>query len=234
MEAAPPNDFGGRSPLGVSALPYVAPFGVFLVFLAIGRFLPLPLEWNYAIRFGFVFILLVALSRGVIPAKVSHFFASIALGAAVFVIWIGPDLLWPEYRLSWPFNNSLVGAAKGSLPPSAKSNGAFILFRVLSSVVNVPVLEELFWRGWLMRWVISADFRKVPLGSYSKQSFWLVAVLFAAEHGSYWDVGLIAGVVYNWWMVRTRSLADCMIAHAVTNAFLAWYVLTRDQWQYWL
>ncbi len=110
----------------------------------------------------------------------------------------------------------------------------FITFRVLSSVVNVPVLEELFWRGWLMRWLISRDFLTVPLGTYSRQSFWLVAVLFASEHGSYWDVGLIAGIVFNWWMIRTKSLPDCILAHAVTNACLAAYVLMRDQWQYWL
>jgi len=110
----------------------------------------------------------------------------------------------------------------------------FLVFRVLSSVVNVPVLEEFFWRGWLMRWLISTDFRKVPMGAYTAQSFWFVAVLFAVEHGSYWDVGVIAGILYNWWMIRTRSLSDCVLAHAVTNACLAWYVVARDQWQYWL
>jgi membrane protease YdiL (CAAX protease family) len=47
-------------------------------------------------------------------------------------------------------------------------------------------------------------------------------------------VGLITGVLLNWWMLRTKSLADCILAHAVTNACLAAYVLTRNQWQYWL
>ena len=61
-----------------------------------------------------------------------------------------------------------------------------------------------------------------------------MAILFAIEHGPYWDVGLIAGVAYNCWCMRTRSLADCMLAHAVTNALLAGYVLLFGQWQYWL
>ena len=152
----------------------------------------------------------------------------------MFCIWIGPDILWPAYRQSWLFQNSIVGTPQSSLPQAAKGNVTFLIFRVLSSVVNVPVLEELFWRGWLMRWLISTNFRKVPLGSYTAQSFWLVAVVFAAEHGSYWDVGLIAGMLYNWWMIRTRSLGDCIIAHAVTNACLAWYVVARGQWHYWL
>jgi CAAX prenyl protease-like protein len=220
--------------VGQGALPYVAPFGVFLAFLAIDRFLPFRIEWNHALRFGVVFGLLIALSRGVIPRRISNPLGSIVLGVAVFFIWIGPDLLWPAYRQTLLFHNGIVGAPESSLPQGAKGNVMFLVFRVLSSVVNVPVLEELFWRGWLMRWLISADFGKVPLGSYSAQSFWFVAVLFAVEHGSYWDVGLIAGILYNWWMIRTRSLSDCMLAHAVTNACLAWYVVARDQWHYWL
>jgi membrane protease YdiL (CAAX protease family) len=59
-------------------------------------------------------------------------------------------------------------------------------------------------------------------------------VLFASEHGAFWDVGLAAGILYNWWMVRTRSLADCILAHAVTNGCLAAYVLAGGHWQYWL
>jgi CAAX prenyl protease-like protein len=85
-----------------------------------------------------------------------------------------------------------------------------------------------------MRYLIRADFESVPLGRYTPLSFWVVALLFASEHGPYWEVGLVAGVAYNWWLVRTRNLADCMLAHAVTNALLAGYVLVFGQWQYWL
>ena len=65
----------------------------------------------------------------------------------------------------------------------------------------------------------------MPLGKYVPSAFWIVAVLFASEHGPYWEVGLAAGIIYNWWMVRTRNLADCILAHAVTNGLLAVYVL---------
>jgi membrane protease YdiL (CAAX protease family) len=59
-------------------------------------------------------------------------------------------------------------------------------------------------------------------------------VLFASEHGAYWDVGLAAGVAYNWWMVRTRSLGDLILAHAVTNLCLSVYVIAAGKWEYWL
>jgi len=217
-----------------SALRYIAPFLVFLAFLAGDRFLPFDADWNYGIRFLVVFGLLVWLSRNVFSWRLSSFAGSTVLGLAIFAIWVGPDVLWPAYRQSWLFTNSIVGTPKSSLPAGVKASGIFIVFRLLSSVVNVPVLEELFWRGWLMRWLISKDFERVPLGAYQAQSFWLVAVLFASEHGSYWDVGLVTGALLNWWLIRTKSLADCILAHAVTNACLAAYVLIRDQWQYWL
>jgi CAAX prenyl protease-like protein len=216
------------------ALPYVIPFAVFLAFLAVDRYLPFSSQTNYAVRFFVVFAVLAIFSRQVISFRVAHFWGSAAVGVVLFAIWVGPDVLWPEYRGSWLFTNSIAGTPKSSLPEGVKANMTFITFRVLSSVVNVPVLEELFWRAWLMRWLISADFLKVPLGTYTWKSFCLVAVLFASEHGSYWDVGLIAGIVFNWWMIRTKSLADCILAHAVTNTCLAAYVLMRGQWQYWL
>ena len=62
----------------------------------------------------------------------------------------------------------------------------------------------------------------------------MTAALFAAEHGPYWEVGLLAGIAYNWLMIRTRSLGDCILAHAVTNGILCWYVLATGQWQYWM
>jgi len=209
---------------------YIAPFGVFIAL----RWLPFPPEWLAPIRFVAVTATLAVFSRRVMPRRPSFPAGSILLGAAVLVLWIAPDLLWHGYRDSWLFHNAIMGVARSSLPVHLKSNLLFITMRVLESAVLVPMLEELFWRGWLMRWAIRADFESVPMGKYTALSFWTVAVLFASEHGPYWEVGLLAGVAYNWWLVRTRNLADCILAHAITNALLAGYVLLFGQWQYWL
>lgn len=216
------------------AIPYVAPFAAFLAFLALDRLLPFSPVVVFTLRFVTVLATLIFVSRHVIPTRVSQFWLSVILGIAVFAIWIGPDVLWPHYRRHWLFTNSIMGAPKTSIDPLMKLSPLFILVRVLSSVVNVPILEELFWRGWLMRWLIDKNFLKVPLGAYTPYAFWVVALLFASEHGSYWDVGLATGVIYNWWLVKTRNLANCILTHAVTNACLSIYVVARDQWQYWL
>lgn len=188
----------------------------------------------YPVRAALVLVVMLVCSRRVIPWVPSQALASIGLGVAVFFLWIGPDLLWPNMRNHWLFHNSLLGAAASTLPEGLKVNAAFIVVRIFGSVILVPILEELFWRGWLMRWLISPDFRKVALGSYTPLSFWATALLFASEHGSYWEVGLLTGIIYNWWMIRTKNLANCILAHAVTNGCLAAYVIGWKQWQYWL
>jgi CAAX protease family protein len=213
---------------------YVAPFAVFVALLAVRRLADIPPELFAAVRLVLVAAALAVFSRRVIAWRPLLPAASILLGAVVFLLWIGPDALWPGYRDFWLFHNPLTGSAVSSWPARLRHTGWFLAIRFVETAVLVPVLEELFWRGWLMRWVIRPDFEKVPLGQYAPFSFWLVAVLFASEHGPYWEVGLIAGVAYNWWMVRTRSLADCIVAHGVTNALLAACVVIFDKWNFWL
>jgi len=212
----------------------VAPFAALLVLLALGGYLPVGRDASYALRTVAVTVVLLVFSRSLVTFRASRPWTSLLVGVVVFVLWIGPDLLWPGYREFWVCRNPLTGAARSTLTPEARTSPLFLFFRIGGSVVLVPIVEELFWRAWLMRRLISADFLSVPLGAYAARAFWISAVLFASEHGPYWDVGLLAGIVYNWWLVHTRNLADCILAHAVTNACLAAYVLLAGAWQYWL
>jgi CAAX prenyl protease-like protein len=217
-----------------AAFPYVAPFAGFILFLILQRTFPAATQLILTVRFAVVVLLIALVSRKVVSWRPTRALSSVALGVAVFVIWIGPDALWPGYRAHWLFQNSLTGSAESSLPVYLRGELWFLTMRTVSSFLLVPILEELFWRGWMIRWVIQKDFQSVPLGHYTALSFWAVAVLFASEHGPYWEVGLVAGVAYNWWLIRTRSLADCILAHGVTNACLSAYVLATHSWQYWM
>ena len=219
---------------GPDWLPYVAPFVPLIGLLAFGNLLNLGNSWSYPVRTVLATATLLLLSRRVVTLRPRHFFSSLLLGVAVFFIWIGPDAMFPAYREHWLFSNSLTGTAASTLASGHRESWWFLLFRIAGSSLVVPIVEELFWRAWLMRRLISHDFEKVPLGTYSAAAFWLTAVVFGSEHGSYWDVGIAAGILYNWWMVRTRSLADCILSHAVTNGCLAAYVLVAGKWEYWL
>ena len=217
------------------AVPYVAPFLTFLAVMAVEKATGLPTTWMYPIRAVATLAVLLAVSRMPLAARPARPLASAALGAAVFALWIGPDVVFgPGYRHFWLFQNSIMGTAATSIPVGLSHNFWFLAIRAASCALLVPPVEELFWRGWAMRWIISSDFQKIPLGTYQAAAFWMVALLFAAEHGPYWEVGLATGILYNWWMVRTRNVTDCIIAHAVTNGLLSVYILASGQFQYWL
>jgi uncharacterized protein len=216
------------------SLPYVLPFAVFLFFLAIQDYTAVLGRWEFPLRIIVLSLVLLTVSRPVLDLRVRHLFGSIALGVAVFVIWIGPDVLIPGYRQHWLFQNSIMGTIKSSIDPALRQDSLVLLIRSLRAIILVPIIEELFWRAWLMRWLINQDFQSVKLGAYTASSFWLTALLFASEHGPYWEVGLLAGIAYNWWMIRTRSLGDCIVAHAVTNALLCLYVIQTQKWEYWM
>lgn len=218
-------------------LNFVAPFCAFLGLLVLSRSVDLP---PLAVQSGFVAIMLGVLAvlvPSAAPAsdwQVRSWAGSVLMGVAVFALWIAPDHLFPGYHHGWLFENALLGKLQVSLPAAALRQPSVLWLRGIRAVVIVPIVEELFWRGWLMRWVIAPRFESIPLGTRSARAFWIVAVLFASEHGPFWDVGLMAGVLYNWWMLRTRSLGDLVLAHAITNACLSAYVVWSGSWEYWL
>src|SRR5581483_4485386 len=208
QRAAKSNEEVDAASRGASATTarYVAPFVVFLAFLALQSVYALPPRADFLLRTAAVGAVLLFCSRPLIALAPRQPLSTVALGAAVFAIWVGPDLLFPHYRQSWIFQNAVTGATVTSIPAAALADPVVLFLRVLRAVAIVPIVEELFWRGWLMRWLISPKFTSVPLGAYSPSAFWITALLFASEHGPYWDVGLAAGILYNWWMIRTKSL----------------------------
>jgi CAAX prenyl protease-like protein len=212
---------------------YVLPFGLFLVFLWLSGLVSVSPAWDAPIRVLVVGAACLVCWPRAHPVKPTVPWKSVLIGIAVFALWIAPDLIYKNYRELAPFNNVLIGHVHSSMPAESLISPWALSWRFARAVLIVPVVEELFWRAWLMRWLIDTSFERVPLGTYQRNSFLIVAVLFACEHGPYWDVGLLTGFIYNWWMVRTKSLSDCILMHAVTNACLSAYVIATAHWEYW-
>ncbi len=215
-------------------LPWILPFAVFMLLLSVGPHLGLPQRAELAVRLIVPAAALVVFSRRILDFRCAAPWLSGLVGVGVFVIWVAPDVLFPGYRESVLFQNALTGQLKSTLPVEAREDALAIVMRVARAALLVPIVEELFWRGWLMRWLARPDFEKLPLGHYDARAFWITAILFATVHGPYWDVGLVTGAVYNGWLVKTRRLGDLFLAHAVTNACLAAFVLWSGRWELWL
>jgi uncharacterized protein len=216
------------------AIPWVLPFAVFMLLLAVMPRLDAPPLVDLSVRLVLPAVAVLVFSRHLLSLRFTSFLPSVLVGVGVFVLWIAPDMLVPGWRAHWLFQNAIVGTLESTLPAEARADTLALSLRILRAALVVPIVEELFWRGWLMRWLINPDFEKVPLGTYVRSAFWLTALLFALVHGSYWEVGFLAGAVYNWWMVRTKSVSDLILAHAVTNACLAAFVLATGRWEFWM
>ena len=177
---------------------------------------------------------LLAVSRPVIDLRIRYPLGTLAVGVGVFALWVAPDLLSPGWRFHGIFQNGLTGRLTVSMPESARTDLVVLALRLARAALLVPILEELFWRGWLPRFLDAKDFRSLPLGHFSRTSFAATAVLFAVEHGPFWEVGLLAGIAYNLWMQHTRSLGDLIAAHGLTNLLLGIFVLRTERWEFWM
>lgn len=216
-------------------LEWITPFAIFMLLLATAPLLAIPQPWESVFRVGVLALVIVLFSTRILRGlRVRHALASTVLGLAVCLLWIAPDYLLPGWRDHWLFQNSITGRLETSIPVAELTNPLVVALRILRAALLVPILEELFWRGWLPRWVVNNDWQQVPLGTYTTMAFVVTAVLFAAEHGPYWEVGLLCGIIYNWWMWKTKSLGDLILTHAVTNAALSGFVVVTEEYQYWM
>jgi CAAX prenyl protease-like protein len=104
--------------------------------------------------------------------------------------------------------------------------------RLIGLVILVPIAEELFWRGFLLRWVISSAWRDVPLGAFSFRSFFIVTVLFATTHPE-WLAAAVYCALLNGVLYWKKDLWSCVVAHAASNSMLAVYVMATESWWLW-
>src|SRR5262245_56039551 len=158
--------------------PYTIPFIVFMALLAAQDYLAFLGSWEHPLRAAVLGGVLWVFSRHVIDWRVHSLVPTVLVGMVVFLIWIGPDLLSVDYRKHWLFQNRLTGEVASALPEHMQADPLAIFSRAFRAVVLVPVIEELFWRAWLLRWLINADFRSLPLGSYTASSLVIASVFF--------------------------------------------------------
>jgi CAAX prenyl protease-like protein len=155
-----------------------------------------------------------------LPATLS----SCCIGLLVFALWINMDWTLGAAGVPQGFNPELL--------PGQNTRIALTSFRIAGAVLVVPLMEELFWRSFLIRYIIVKNFDTVRVGTFTWTSFLFTAVLFGLEH-NYIFAGIMAGIAYNLLLYRTRSLAQCVLSHAVTNLLLAIYVVSTGKWQFW-
>lgn len=218
------------SPIFVRSLP----FGLYIALLALEGLLPgwapgFDVRWLYPVKAGLVALALMVLWRHYTELKsygllLKHLLLSLAVGLIVLVLWVNLDAAW-----------MLMGeAGKGYNPTDAAGRIDWLLvaFRIAGAALVVPVMEELFWRSFLQRWVQQTDFLALDPARIGFRALFIASALFAVEHVQ-WLAGLVAGLAYGWLYIRTRNLWAPVIAHGVTNGALGAYVVTTGHWSFW-
>jgi exosortase E/protease (VPEID-CTERM system) len=146
-----------------------------------------------------------------------------AIGVAVFVLWLA---------LETPDAAAGAGVEAGLAQLSRGAAWLWLGFRVIGSTITVPLAEELAFRGYLTRKLVSPAFETVRLGHFTWLSFLVSSVAFGLLHGR-WFAGTLAGMAYAVALYRRGQMAEAVYAHMTTNALIAAYVLRFGRWSMW-
>jgi uncharacterized protein len=164
---------------------------------------------------------------------------SVAVGIAVFVIWVFPESPWmpavlrdfymkhlmlPFFKLPEPLTEFVYAPEVCGWPLS--------LVRLAGSAFVIAIIEEFFWRGFLYRWMLGRYFLDVDHGQLRWGMLVVVSIVFGFEHAR-WFAGIIAGLAYALLYVKTRDIWAASIAHVITNMLLGQYVLITESYMFW-
>jgi hypothetical protein len=219
------------------------PFACYIAFLVMASSLPalppgsdlapgLPIDprWLYAVQIILVLCTMTIFRRDYVelwvesPVRIADWGLSLLLGLLVFVLWINLDSGWVR-----------LGEARSGLVPTNDAGGIIwplVLVRIFGAAAVVPVMEELFWRSFVQRWIDRKDFLALAPAAGSLRALLLTSLVFGFEHGQ-WLAGIFAGLAYGWLYRRSGSLWPPIVAHSLTNLLLGVWVVCTGEWHFW-
>jgi hypothetical protein len=224
------------SPLNRAALVRVVPFALFMALLALRGTLPDHGGWGVDARwvYGWAVLLVGGIllwcwrDYGELAAQMRpdwrETLLAIGIGVLVFVAWIQLDAPWMKL--------GNVAAVFRPVDADGALQWPLIATRWVGAALVVPVMEELFWRSFLMRWIERAQFEAVVPQHVGLKALALSTFVFMLAH-TLWLAAIIAGLAYAWLYMRTGKLWVAVIAHAVTNGVLGAWVVVTGNWAYW-
>ena len=156
----------------------IAPFAAYVFFMLLADLLSglgwsaAELRWLYPVKITVVVILLWQqwghYSELVAPSDINRrtWLTAVLVGIGVFIAWINLTSDW------------MVGGKSGGFDPreGAVINPALTFTRLAGAALVVPVMEELFWRSYVLRWLSHSHFLAVNPAQVSFRAFCLACL----------------------------------------------------------
>jgi CAAX prenyl protease-like protein len=222
--------------LSRAAVARTVPFALFMLLLMVRGEVPPDGSWGIDPRWIYGFAVLVvggALAwfwreYGELVLQtwpgLTEVATAIVVGLVVFALWIHLDASWMQ-----------IGAPSATFLPldgQGRLVWPLLVVRWIGAALIVPVMEELFWRSFLMRWIESPQFESVVPQRVGLKAIVLSTFVFVLAH-TLWLAAIIAGLAYAALYVRSGKLWMPVIAHAVTNGALGIWVVMTGNWAFW-
>lgn len=220
----------------MNAASRIIPFGVYMAFVALAEIckpifptldIQALFDTLYPVKTGAALMALIFLRKYYDDINWSELkqwnqtLISLLIGVGVYVAWV---------NMTWPF--AVTGELSDYKPAHQYGPTFQIAIRFAGAAVVVPIMEELFWRSFLARYLLNRNFAAVNPGSFTLFTFIATALLFGLEH-QLWLAGILAGLAYNYIYLRSGSVVQCILCHSITNTALGIHVLTTREWYFW-
>jgi CAAX prenyl protease-like protein len=221
---------------------FMAPYLAYLLILPVKDWVPAAyLPWATAARGILGLAVFWMVRRHLPPLGKPHWRVAIAAGLLTTVLWVGGQHLLSGIHVG---SGSLGGrfflfpgvpeVKDPRIGISVFSWWSQAVLRIAVATITVAIVEEIFWRGFLLRAFINWDrFEKLPLGVFAWRAFIGTAVLSCLQHPDNWGVSILCWLAWNALMYWKKSLLCLMITHGVTNLALYLYVIRTGDWQFW-
>ncbi|MCA9189508.1 MAG: CAAX prenyl protease-related protein [Pirellulaceae bacterium] len=192
----------------------------------------------YTISIGATVLAMLCVSWGYVYIPFRINFLSVIVGVVGIVAWVG---LWYADK-HWLHLGELVSQYAGrreafnpleELKDNPTWMWTFMAIRFAGLVLIVPIVEEFFLRGFLMRYIDSVDWDELPIGHYTWMSVVGIAIYGVVSHPAEWLAAVVWFSLITWLFIKTKSIWDCVVAHAVTNLLLGLFILKTGFWELW-
>jgi CAAX prenyl protease-like protein len=168
----------------------------------------------------------------------------IAAGAVGIGFWLLPTALYQAWGMTGKTEGilKLLGFAErreGFDPGIFQHPAAYwgsLVCRFIRAAVVVAFVEEIFWRGFVMRFVCDweGDYWKQPFGRASWISYGVVTGLFIAAHSPLDYAGaFVYGTLTYLLCVWSKNLGACVIMHATANFLMGLYIMRSGNYGLW-